>query len=138
MRINFLTPHLKISGGVRVILIYADLLAKRGHDVCLGVFGNTVKTQRVIANKVYEAIAMAKSVISADTQGMGELFEDRKNILFCRRADPEDLAEKILELKNNEELRSKIAQSGYELFQRRATPKIIGCDLLNALSKYGK
>ncbi|PIZ72685.1 MAG: glycosyl transferase family 1, partial [Candidatus Portnoybacteria bacterium CG_4_10_14_0_2_um_filter_44_20] len=36
-------------------------------DVCLGLFGNTAKTQRVIANKVYETIAMAKPVISADT-----------------------------------------------------------------------
>ncbi|MDD5589699.1 MAG: glycosyltransferase family 4 protein [Candidatus Portnoybacteria bacterium] len=33
MKINFLLPHLKISGGVRVILTYANLLAKNGHEV---------------------------------------------------------------------------------------------------------
>jgi glycosyltransferase involved in cell wall biosynthesis len=33
MKINFLSPHLKISGGVRVLLVYANLLAKMGHDV---------------------------------------------------------------------------------------------------------
>jgi len=33
MRINFILPHLKVSGGVRVLLIYADLLAKKGHGV---------------------------------------------------------------------------------------------------------
>ena len=33
MRINFLLPHLKISGGVRINLMYAHFLAKRGHDV---------------------------------------------------------------------------------------------------------
>jgi len=33
MRINFLLPHLKISGGVKICLCYADYLARRGHEV---------------------------------------------------------------------------------------------------------
>ncbi|OGZ34761.1 MAG: hypothetical protein A2174_02345 [Candidatus Portnoybacteria bacterium RBG_13_41_18] len=33
MKINFLLPKLKISGGTRVILTYADLLAKKGYKV---------------------------------------------------------------------------------------------------------
>ncbi len=37
MRITFLSPHLRIAGGVRAILTYADRLAGRGHDVTLVV-----------------------------------------------------------------------------------------------------
>lgn len=33
MRITFLCPHLRIAGGVRALLTYADRLAGRGHDV---------------------------------------------------------------------------------------------------------
>ncbi len=33
LRITFLCPHLRIAGGVRAILTYADRLAARGHDV---------------------------------------------------------------------------------------------------------
>ena len=33
MRISFLCPHLRIAGGVRAILTYADRLARRGHEV---------------------------------------------------------------------------------------------------------
>jgi len=33
MVINFVAPHLKIAGGTRIILTYANLLAKRGHKV---------------------------------------------------------------------------------------------------------
>jgi glycosyltransferase involved in cell wall biosynthesis len=33
VRITFLCPHLRIAGGVRAILTYADRLAGRGHDV---------------------------------------------------------------------------------------------------------
>ncbi|MBI4812186.1 glycosyltransferase [Candidatus Falkowbacteria bacterium] len=105
-------------------------------DVCLGIFGATPKTQRVIPNKVYESIAMAKPAISADTPAMKELFTDRENILFCRHADPEDLAAKILELKNNEELKNKIARGGYELFQKRAAPRIVAKNLLSELEAY--
>ena len=33
MRVTFLCPHLRIAGGVRAILTYADRLAARSHDV---------------------------------------------------------------------------------------------------------
>lgn len=33
MKITFLAPHIKIAGGIRAILTYADLLAKRNHEV---------------------------------------------------------------------------------------------------------
>ena len=39
MRITFLCPHLRIAGGVRAILSYADRLARRGHDVVVVVPG---------------------------------------------------------------------------------------------------
>jgi L-malate glycosyltransferase len=37
LRITILCPHLRIAGGVRAILTYADRLARRGHDVELRV-----------------------------------------------------------------------------------------------------
>jgi len=44
MRITFLCPHLRIAGGVRAILIHADRLAGRGHDVTLLVPGRRALT----------------------------------------------------------------------------------------------
>ena len=35
MKITFLSPHLRVAGGVRAILTHADRLAARGHDVTL-------------------------------------------------------------------------------------------------------
>ena len=37
LKITFLAPHVRIAGGVRAILTYADRLAARGHDVTLVV-----------------------------------------------------------------------------------------------------
>jgi glycosyltransferase involved in cell wall biosynthesis len=107
-------------------------------DVILGNFGDTDKTKRVIANKSYETLALGKPHISADVPAMHELFTDRENILFCKRADPQDLADKIIEIKNNHQLRNKIAQNGYELFKRIGTPKIISRELLNQITHYLK
>jgi glycosyltransferase involved in cell wall biosynthesis len=41
--------------------------------ICLGVFGATAKTSRVIPNKIYEYVAMGKAIITADTPAIHEL-----------------------------------------------------------------
>lgn len=105
-------------------------------DICLGIFGDTEKTQRVIPNKVYEAIAMKKPVITADTPAARELFTNRKNILFCKTADPKDLTKKILEIKNNPVLGKKIAEDAHILFNRKATPRILGKELKSVLLNF--
>lgn len=103
-------------------------------DVCLGIFGSSDKTNRVIPNKIYEAIACRKAVISAKTDAMDEVFEDRENILFCDRMNAKDLADKILILKNNSELRETIAKNSFDLYKRRLTPSVIGAELLEIVS----
>ncbi len=49
MKISFLAPHLKLSGGVRIILKYADLLARRGHEVTVYAQSNN-QLRRSVAN----------------------------------------------------------------------------------------
>jgi len=101
-----------------------------GADICLGIFGSGDKTQRVIPNKLYEAVAMKKAVITGDTPGIKEIFTDQKDIMLCRVADEKDLAEKILILKNNPELKEKIALNGYQTFQKNATPQVVAAQLI--------
>ncbi len=114
---------------------YAELAEYiKNADICLGIFGNTPKTQIVIPNKIYEAIAMAKPVITADTLAVRELFTDEKNILLCKVSDPDDLANKILKLRDDESLREKIAKEGYEVFKNNATPSLIVKNFLTKLN----
>lgn len=104
-------------------------------DVSLGIFGDTVKTALVIPNKIFETIACAKPVITSDTKAARELFIDGENILFCRQASPEDLADKILKMKNNEILRQQIAQGGYQIFKNHCTEKILGTELIKIIKE---
>ena len=102
-------------------------------DVCLGAFGDTDKAKRMGIFKIVEAMAMKKPVITADTVAMREFLTDRKNVLFCKIADSRDLADKIVELKNDQILREKIAEGGYELYKKMLTPKSIGRSLLKLI-----
>lgn len=107
-------------------------------DICLGIFGDSIKTQVVIPNKVYEALACGRAIITAETPAVRELLADRRDCLFCRVGDAEDLAEKIMLLKNNRELRDQIAANGYQLFINNLTPEKVTADLAGIIKKYEK
>lgn len=107
-------------------------------EVCLGIFGDSPKTELVIPNKIYEALAMAKPVITSETTAVKELLTDREDVLFCKKADPKDLADKILELKKKPELRRKIAESGYGLSRTKLDVRIIGEELLSIVKTIKK
>lgn len=103
-------------------------------DVSLGVFGGIGIPIRVIPNKVYEAMALGKPFISADAEVMKEMFTDKEDCLLCRENDAEDLATKILELKNNPELREKIVRNSRQIYEDKLTPSVIGAEVREIIS----
>ena len=54
-------------------------------------------------------------------------------MLLCKKADPEDLAKKIILLKNNPELARWIGQGGYSLFRERLSENHLGAQLKNII-----
>lgn len=102
-------------------------------DICLGIFGTTIKANMVIPHKVYDTIAMKKPIITKDTDAIIELFENNKNCLLVD--DTEELVEAILKLKRDKKLRTKIANNGYKLYKQKFTNKKIGKQLLEVISK---
>jgi len=102
-------------------------------DICLGAFGDIPKSYRCSSFKVIEALAVKRAVITADFPSLEELLTDQVHCLFCKPDNEKDLAEKILELKNNPELREKIAENGYQLFKQKFTSKVLGKELKNIL-----
>ncbi len=65
-------------------------------DLCLGVFGTSQKTLRVIPHKVYDAVACGKTVLTARSPAIQEQFPESDRMVFCNAGDSADIAHKIL------------------------------------------
>lgn len=104
-------------------------------DICLGIFGTTGKARRVIPNKVYEALAMQKAVITGNSPAVKEILKHEVHCVLCKLGNSNDLAKCITLLANNRNLRESIATNGYMLFKEKLTPKLIGQEVLNIIEK---
>jgi|SRR3989344_3531632 len=107
-------------------------------DVCLGIFGTTQKAGMVIPNKVYEAFAAKKAVITADTRASRELLVDGVHCLMVPTGDGLEIAKKILYLKNNPEKMQSLEEGGYGLYKEKCSQHVLGKQLLTILSAYAK
>jgi glycosyltransferase involved in cell wall biosynthesis len=104
-------------------------------DICLGIFGRTEKAKRVVPHKIFQAMGMRKPVLTALTPAVEEFFSHRENIFLIPESDPDLLAQAVLELKRDENLREGIAARGYELVSQRFSPEAIGRTLIRILEK---
>jgi glycosyltransferase involved in cell wall biosynthesis len=102
-------------------------------DLCLGIFGATPKAQRVIPNKVYDGLGMAKCVITADTPAVREILTHGENIWLCEPGSGQALRDAILTLKNNNSLRESIARNGYQYFKNHFSVEALSRDLTAVL-----
>lgn len=105
----------------------------RQSDISLGIFGDTNKTELVIPNKVYEAIACGVPVVTANTKAAREVFSDKKNVFFCERGSAESIAKAVLSLYNDRNLCDLIGKGGYDIFKQHATPAHLVSGLLKTL-----
>jgi glycosyltransferase involved in cell wall biosynthesis len=87
--------------------------------LCLGVFGTSPKAQRVIPNKVFDALAVGRPVITGDTPAVREVLTHGEHAWLCPPGDPEALAEALLTLRSDQDACRRLAARGHELFVRR-------------------
>lgn len=104
-------------------------------DICLGIFGKSEKTKRVIPHKIFQSMAMRKPVITLRTPAVEELFSHRVHAFFCLTSDPSDLAQAILELKEDFLLREEMAEKGYRLVSQEFSPQALGHKLIDILER---
>jgi glycosyltransferase involved in cell wall biosynthesis len=144
----------KLVGSGQTLLLAKDLASKLGlssvlfegwlpqselphkiasSDICLGIFGKTEKAERVVPHKIFQSMGMRKPVITGRTPAIEEFFSHRENIFLIPESNPDLLAQAILELKRDEDLREGIAERGYRLVRDKFSPKAIGRALIKIL-----
>jgi len=104
-------------------------------SVCIGIIGETQKTQLVSPLKIYEYLAMKKTVITADTPALREVFTPGKDLYGIPAANPQALADAIRELQNHPGEVRALAENGHQTFNAKCTPKIIGEEIYAVAEK---
>jgi glycosyltransferase involved in cell wall biosynthesis len=106
---------------------YEQLPAELHRAGCaLGIFAPSPKAQRVIPNKVFQALACGTPVITADTPAARELLTDGESALLVAPGDARALAEAIRRLAQDRDLAQRIAAGGQAVYAAHASEAILG------------
>lgn len=98
-------------------------------DVILGAFDKQPKARVILINKEIEAFAMGKPVVTVKKHELLNYCYNRENMLLVEPNNPEELANAILELVNDFELRKKLSKNGYETFKQYHSEECLARDL---------
>jgi len=99
-------------------------LAKGAHLI-LGIFGASAKASRVIPNKVYEGLAMAKPVLTGESPAIRELLTPGQDVITCAMNNPQSLADAINWSRINYDQALQIGLNGHDIFVHHASPDVI-------------
>ena len=95
-------------------------------DLCLGAFGTTPQSMMTVQNKIYEGLALRKCVVTGDSPAVSKTLTHDKHVWLCERANRESLAQAILTLKGDPDLREALADSGHRFFVKNFTVAALG------------
>ncbi len=102
-------------------------------DVVLGVFGTTEKASRVIANKVYEAMACGRPVINEHCAGYPEAARHTKAITFIPPGDPQALAGAVADLLSRRSELAALNQEARRFFEEQLSMRVLKAQMELAL-----
>jgi glycosyltransferase involved in cell wall biosynthesis len=100
--------------------------AYRRAGCALGIFGTGAKAARVIPNKVFQALACARPVITADTPAARELLTDGVDALLVPPGDGAALAEAVRRVAGDDGLARRLAAAGRSAYEARASETVLG------------
>jgi glycosyltransferase involved in cell wall biosynthesis/2-polyprenyl-3-methyl-5-hydroxy-6-metoxy-1,4-benzoquinol methylase len=101
------------------------------HDVVLGVFGTSGKAARVVPNKVFQAAAVGRALVTADTPAVRSAFADAA--IYVPPGDPAALAGALRELAGDAARVRALGEAARTVFERCYTPDAIGRRLVALL-----
>jgi glycosyltransferase involved in cell wall biosynthesis len=103
-------PNVEFTGWVPKAELPARLAQA---DVILGVFGTTAHVFLTIPNKIFEGLALRKPVITRDGPAVRRTLQHGEDLYLVDSDEPAALAQAILNLQADPQLRKRLGESGY-------------------------
>jgi glycosyltransferase involved in cell wall biosynthesis len=103
-------------------------------SVCLGIFGTSEKAARVVPNKVFQAMAVGRPIVTADTPGAREVLTHERDGLLVPAGDARALADALTRLAGSAELRRRLGEAARQRYLEVAQPRVVARRLLDALA----
>jgi glycosyltransferase involved in cell wall biosynthesis len=97
--------------------------------IMLGVFGDTAKTRYVIPNKIYEALALGRPVITAESPALAEYLTPGEHLVTVPPGDPPALAAALDGLLANPAEQARLRAAGRQRIEAGLLPQHIGARL---------
>jgi glycosyltransferase involved in cell wall biosynthesis len=113
----------------------AGLIAEA--DIVLGVFGTTPKARLVVPNKVFQALAVGRAVVTADTPAVRELFQPGVHLVTVPAGEPGALARAIESLGADRAASRRLGETGGAYTRERFSSTKIAERLLGILGEAG-
>lgn len=108
-------------------------------DICLGVFGSTEKTRRVIPNKVYQALSCARPVITSASEAYPLLLRHNTDsgLFFVPANDAGALAEMVAKLAERPDFILQSRKNASQSYQQFFSNKVLKQHLEGLLQEVG-
>jgi glycosyltransferase involved in cell wall biosynthesis len=100
--------------------------AYRRAGCALGIFGTGEKAARVIPNKVFQALACGRPVVTADTPGARELLTHEADALLVPPGDGPAIAGAVRRLAEDGSLAERLGAAGRATYEARASEPVLG------------
>jgi glycosyltransferase involved in cell wall biosynthesis len=100
--------------------------AYRRAGCALGIFGTGEKAACVIPNKVFQALACGRPVVTADTPGARELLTHEADALLVPPGDGAAIAGAVRRLAEDGSLAERLGAAGRATYEARASEPVLG------------
>jgi len=101
--------------------------------ISLGQLADHPRLSRTLPFKLFESLALKLPYLTGRNAGVLELLKENETCLAVHPSDANDLAKKILFLKEHPEILQQIAKNGYSLYAEKLTSKILAQDILKKI-----